>query len=276
MGGVIITLKNLFDNYKEYGEIINSQKDGAIDLKNLKCTPTTMLPLLCDCKNKNLKLNNGQSAFEYLEDVLKNNELFSRLPESRIQSDETDFLAGYVSNLDPAYGSYFVLRHVISELANNVYDHARENEMDFQSYILSKSFEESKKLDIGVIDDGISIPRLFEKHGVDNENDCDSISEAIGTFSTVSDEYYERGNGLRTIVRLIAEGNNGELLIVSRNASLHIMGEKYKYYLLNEEHMFNGTLVSIRLNKSEVQNIYGLLEPQNLNYYKYDGVFYDY
>lgn len=30
------------------------------------------------------------------------------------------------------------------------------------------------------------------------------------------------------------------------------------------------------LNKSEVQNIYGLLEPQNLNYYKYDGVFYDY
>lgn len=201
---------------------------------------------MCDCKNQNLKLDNDQRAFEYLEDELKNNDLFSRLPESRIQSDETDFLAGYVGNLDPAYGSYFVLRHVISELANNVYDHAGEKRRDIQSYILSKSFEESKKLDIGVIDDGISIPRLFEKHGINNENDCHSISEAIGTFSTVSDEYYERGNGLRTIVRLIAEGNNGEFLIVSRNASLHIIGEKYKYYLMNEEHRFNGTLVSIK------------------------------
>lgn len=56
---------------------------------------------------------------------------------------------------------------------------------------------------------------------------------------------------------------------MSRNGVLHINNEGYYYYLLSDEHTFNGTLVSIRLNKYEVQNIYELLEPQKLNRYPY-------
>lgn len=260
----------------EFEEIINSKNGDEIDLKDLKFNPTAILPLLCECKNKNFKVDNNVNAFEYLENILMEDILFSGLPKSRNESDEADFLSRYVEKLDSEYGSYFVLRHIISELANNVYDHSNIGNVEVDSFILSKFHHNHKKLDVTVIDDGLSIPGLFEKSNVDFENDCQAIEKAIGTFSTVSTTAYERGNGLRTIVRLVAEGNDGEILIVSRNGCVHITGEKYWYYLLGEEHKFNGALVSIRLNKYEVQNIYELLEPQKVNNYKINGVIHDY
>ena len=245
-------------------------------MDRLKFNPTLILPLLCECKAKNLKVDSDENAFEFLENMLKEDILFAALPKSRKESDEMDFLSEYVEKLDSEYGSYFVLRHIISELANNVYDHSNIGNVEVDSFILSKFHHNHKKLDVSVIDDGVSIPGLFEKFNVDFENDCQAIEKAIGTFSTVSTTAYERGNGLRTIVRLVAEGNGGEILIVSRNGCAHITGEKYEYYLLGEEHRFNGTLVSIRLNKYEVQNIYELLEPQKINNYKINGVIHDY
>ena len=270
-----MALKNLFDNYVEFEEIIDYENEGIIDLDGVELNPTTVLPLLCECRNQNLKIFNDD-AFGYLENKLNRDILFSKLPESRNESDKLDFLTNYVENLDSEYGSYFVLRHIISELANNVYDHSRIENEYVQSYIFAKLHVGSKKLDISVVDDGVSIPKLFEKSNVSFENDCKALEMAIGTFSTVSDNDYERGNGLRTIVRFVAEGNGGEILIVSRNAGLHICGENYRYYLFDKKHTFNGTLVSIRLNKFEVQNIYSLLEPQNLNNYKYEGLNHDY
>ncbi len=270
-----MTLKSLFDNYKEFEEIIKHQNNGTIDLKDVKLNPTTVLPLLCECKNNHLKIFNGENAFQYLENRLNNDMFFSKLPKSRIESDETDFLTNFVENLDSEYGGYFVLRHTISELANNVYDHSKIEISGGQSYIFAKLHEDYKKLDLCVIDDGLSIPRLFEKSNVSFENDCKALEMAINVFSTVSSNDYERGNGLRTIVRLIAEGNGGEILIVSRNAGLHICGKNYRYYSFDDEFGFDGTLVSIRLNKFEVQNIYELLEPQKLNNYKYNGAIYD-
>ena len=207
---------------------------------------------------------------------IKLSNYFSKLPKSRIESDKTQFIGNYVENLDSTYGSYFVLRHVISELSNNVYDHSKDEHKDLQSYIYSKLNQKHNKLDISVVDDGISIPELFDKNDVHFENDCHAIGKAIGPFSTVSDNLYERGNGLRTVVRLISEGNGGEILIVSRGGAFHIINEKFKYYLLHEKHKFNGTLVSIRVNKYKVQYIYDLLELNKLNYYTYNGEIHDY
>lgn len=266
--GVSITLKNLFDNYKEFEEIVKDKTKKEIDLRNLNSNPTTILPLLCGCKNRDLKVD-GANAYKHLKRQLKSNELFDELPKSRIESDEIDFITKYMENLDSSYGSYFALRHIVSELANNVYDHARGENDVIDSFIFSKHYPNLKKLDICVVDDGLSIPGLFDKSNVSFIDDCHALEKAIGTFSTVSDTFFERGNGLRTITRLVAEGNGGELLLVSRNGLLHICGENYNYFLLDEKHTFNGTLVCLRLNRYEIQNIYQLLEPQKLNSYKY-------
>lgn len=68
----------------------------------------------------------------------------------------------------------------------------------------------------------MSIPGRFEKSNVDFLDDCNAIEKAINNFSKVSENPYERGNGLWTTIRLIIEGNGGEILIVSRNALLYI------------------------------------------------------
>ena len=245
IGGVSITLENLFDNYREFEKIVeNKTENDEIDLSDLELNPTTILPLLSVSKKENL-IFSCENSYDYLLNVLKGDELFSQLPKSRIESDSSDFISGYMDKLDSDYGSYFALRHIISELTNNVYDHAKPNSHDLNSYIFSKLDNNLKKLDICVIDDGLSIPGLFELANVNFKNDCHALEKAIGAFSTVSDTFYERGNGLRTIVRLVVEGNGGELLLVSRNGLLHINNEKYKYYLLNDEHKFNGTLVAL-------------------------------
>lgn len=275
LGGVNITLENLFDNYKEFEEIMQGKKDDVIDLENLKCNPTTVLPLLCECKNKNLKLETGDSAFDYLVSLLQKNKLFSILPKSRMENDEIDFITNYMDNLNSEYCGYYALRNIIAEIVNNVYDHSRSDSEDIQSYILSNRENIHKKLDIAVVDDGISIPGLFEKLAVDFDNDCHAIEKAIGVFSTISDSEFERGNGLWTIIRLVAEGNGGEILLISRAGCLHICGEDYKYYLFKDKHIFKGTLVCVRLNKYEIQNIYELIDFIKPGRYKL-GVIHDY
>ena len=90
--GVNMALKNLFDNYMEFEEIINRKNDGNVDLGDVELNPTSMFPLLCICMNQNLKLLNGEDAFEYFEKKLNGNQLFSKLPKFRTESDESDFL----------------------------------------------------------------------------------------------------------------------------------------------------------------------------------------
>lgn len=233
-------------------------------MENNGLTPTIALLLLCVSKNQDSKIEETNMR-QFLND--KFGDELSRLPKSRIESDELDFITGYMQKLNSEYGGYFVLRTIISELANNVYDHSGDKN-NVHSYICSKLHQNENKLDISIIDDGLSISGRFEISNVDFTHDCSALEMAIGTFSTVSDADFERGNGLWTIIRLIAEGNGGEILIVSRRACLHIIGEKYRYYLLNEEHIFNGTLVSVRLNSYEVQNVYDLIEFNKPNSYK--------
>ncbi len=265
----------MFDNYEEFEEIKNCKYDEKLDFKNLKFNPATILPLVCTCNGINSKSENFGDLCTHLREIMDKNQLFSKLPDSREDSDDLDFLTNYMMNLEHNYGGYFAMRIIISELANNVYDHSRSGNEDLQSYIFSNLDEETNKLDICVVDDGVSIPGLFEISNVDFDNDCHAIEKAIGVFSTIPNSQFERGNGLWTIIRLVVEGNGGELLLISRAGCLHIFGENYRYYLLSDEHIFNGTLVCVRLNDYEVQNIYDLIEFNKPNSYKLEN-FYDY
>ena len=77
------------------------------------------------------------------------------------------------------------------------------------------------------MDNGLSIPGRFDKSNVDFIDDCNAIEKAINNVSTVSDNPYERGNGLWATIRLVIEGNGGEILIVSRNVLLYIAQAYY-------------------------------------------------
>ena len=50
-----MALKNLFDNYKEFEEIINKENEGIIDLDGVELNPTLLLMLEVYCKNNGKK-----------------------------------------------------------------------------------------------------------------------------------------------------------------------------------------------------------------------------
>ena len=46
----------------EFEEIIECKNGCEIDLEYIELNPTTILPLLCECKNQNLKLENANGT----------------------------------------------------------------------------------------------------------------------------------------------------------------------------------------------------------------------
>lgn len=71
-------------------------------------------------------------------------------------------------------------------------------------------------------------------------------------------------------MRLVIEGNGGSALIVSRNGCLHIKSkDNFKYYSLNNNNIFKGTLVSLRFNKNPVEDFYSFIEINRGIQYKY-------
>ena len=60
---------------------------------------------------------------------------------------------------------------------------------------------------------------------------------------------------------MVVEKNGGSALIVSRNGCLHIQNSKrYKYRLLDNQHIFKGTLIAVRLKNKLVEDYYGTIE----------------
>lgn len=254
-----MTLKTLFGNYKEFEEIIKHKNDETIDLEDVELNPTLFLLLKFYCRNNNKILLNDERNLK-----------FFNLPSSKFEQQNINFIDKVMDNLNTEYGGNFVLRHILSELTYNIHEHAFENNQKTDAAIAIQ-FQSENKLEISIMDNGLSIPGRFDKSNVSFTDDCNAIEKAINNFSTASENPYERGNGLWTTIRLVIEGNGGEILIISRNALLHITNEDYKYDLLDNGKFFNGTLISIRLNKFEVQNIYDLIELHKNNFYKYGG-----
>lgn len=237
----------MFDNYKEFEEIISNNKYCE------ELTPTLSLLML------------------YSDDVNLKDVDVIKLPKSKEKQQDLNLIDKLMEDLDSKYCGEFVLRHILSELTYNVHEHAFGENSKTDAYIAFKEFPKEELLEICIVDFGLSIPGRFDVSNVDYIDDCNAIEKAINNFSTASTNPYERGNGLWTTIRFVIEGNGGEILLISRKGLLHITKDSYKYQLLNDEKIFKGTLISIRLNKSEVQNVYELIELHRHNFYKYGG-----
>ena len=246
----------MFDNYKEFEEIVKKRNgENEIESDEIDFTPTNAI------------LINYYFGCKKWDDDLK----IIRLPKSKEKQQDMNFVDNIMGCLNEKYGGSFVLRHIFSELTYNVHEHAFDDNSDTVACIALKEFSNEEMLEICIADYGLSIPGKFDNSNVKFSDDCNAIEKAINNFSTASNNPYERGNGLWTTIRLIIEGNEGEMLIISRKGLLYINQSDYEYRLLDAEKMFNGTLISIRLNKNEVQNIYDLIELPKKNFYRYEG-----
>lgn len=78
---------------------------------------------------------------------------------------------------------------------------------------------------------------------------------------------YQRGNGIRTVINKLITENNGEALIASRNAYIHIQSKtKYEYKSCEP---LKGTLITLRLKQNRVKQFMDLGEMMFPNPYRY-------
>ncbi|KZX11097.1 hypothetical protein MBFIL_15290 [Methanobrevibacter filiformis] len=259
------------DNYEDGSESIDTSDYSYL-------APTTLIPLLCNINKYNLKkIHTHQNTEKYVKEILNMKSTLTRTPYMVLPHNEKDRQNKELSHkmalrINEDYGGFYVLRHIISELTNNIYNHTSfEDGYANQGYTYAQEYPNLKMLDICVMDDGLSIPGRFKKSGIEFTDECHAIEKAISNLSTVSKNPHERGNGLWTTVKLVVEGNKGSVLIVSDKGCLHINGiEDYKYKVLHNKNKFKGTLISVRLNKNKVQHVYDLMETFTGNPYKYN------
>lgn len=249
-------------NYCNLKEI--ALKTGTLDLSDIKWFfPTCLLPLgvfikehkeICVIPPKLLevskyikiimkgKINILKKSFIPIIEILPNQKFIEKILEP------------FYSNHNVYVGGPNAFRYPIGELIDNVYEHSKFS----ISYLMAQQYEKMRFTEVGIIDNGISIPGSYENKG-HKFNDTEALKEAVlKGLSTKSDE---RGHGLNDSLKVLREGLNGNCLIVSRGAGLIANKSNLTFYELEKGNIFKGTLISARIpyNLGEV-NIYDFIK----------------
>ncbi len=129
-------------------------------------------------------------------------------------------ISGHIEDkIDKNFG--FSINYLLAELSDNIEQHSQFT----QASIMTQYYSDKKYIDVGIFDNGITIPTLFEKKGLKFSDDCDAIKKAIEGVSTKEEQ--GRGFGLKTSKNLVLEGLNGEMYIISKKGAL-ILNPKNK------------------------------------------------
>lgn len=137
--------------------------------------------------------------------------------------------------------------YLLGESVDNIDQHSNFSHVS----IIAHYNKNKKEINIGIFDDGITIPGAFEARSISIKDDSDAIKQALEGKSTKKEE--GRGTGLRSSKKLVEEGLNGHFFTISRKGLVH----KNTIKILDKK--LNGTLIYIRFKDPQ----------QSLNIYKY-------
>lgn len=132
------------------------------------------------------------------------------------------------------------VNYLLGELLDNVDQHSEFT----HASVMAQFFPQKNMIDIGVIDNGISIPTLFEKNNYSFNNDPDAIRAAIDGLSTRGED--NRGHGLSSIRRIANEGLNGSCYVISRKGLLSINPDNSRNPYIFKDIIYKGTMVYLR------------------------------
>ena len=277
---MIFERNSLLLDFLKYDSIISNYDGGNyLDTSMYSfLAPTTLIPLLNFIDEKNITLKNHPRTRKYVDNIINrktintNTEYKVLLPKTMEERQDLAIVENMVNNINSDYNSY-IIKHTLNEMINNIYEHSPFGENSTKkAYIYAQEYPNPGKLDICIRDDGLSIGGNFRLKGV-NIDDCEALFKATSKNSTSEEkEEKDKGNGLWTTIRLVVEGNGGNILIVSGKSYLYIESrKKYTYGKLTENY-FKGAMISVRLFKRDfLMHLYGedsLLEPNRIPRYE--------
>lgn len=139
------------------------------------------------------------------------------------------------------------LSYLFGELVGNITDHSECK----YGCIFSQYYASNNKLEICIIDDGITIGGSYIKAGIANQEDttdAKAIERAINGISTKNLPNAEnRGYGLSTSMNMIVNGLGGAFFILSGGAFFRYTKDKKELVELPEEYVYNGTAILLNI-----------------------------
>ncbi|MFC1682139.1 ATP-binding protein [Nanoarchaeota archaeon] len=146
--------------------------------------------------------------------------------------------------------------YILGELTDNIEQHSQFT----HASIMAQYFPNKEYLDIGILDNGLSIPGVFEKNKIPFSKDCEAVDNALKGTTTKKEEG-TRGFGLSSSKKIIRDLIDGELHIISRKGAIIFEPESFSKKYEFDKNSLKGTMIYMRLNiPSKRLNIYPYLE----------------
>jgi hypothetical protein len=174
--------------------------------------------------------------------------------KNQVNKEANELLKKVKDKIPEEFGSS--VQYILGELSDNVDEHSQ---FTFAS-LMAQYYPHKEHLDITVLDNGISIPLLFEKNKINFSKDSEAILKAISGEVTTKKQEEMRGYGLKSCKDIAVGGISGELHILSRNGAILIKSKKEPQLYDFEDVGLKGTFLYFRLKTPKKKvNIYPYL-----------------
>lgn len=290
-----MSLPSLLNDYTKYLRIDKDPKMDSLDLKHIRfVSPASFLPALYLAQSLNIhpfNIDFNDHAYDHGMKILgysrSNNNLIPRIIANIGKYDDKaknkiitsidnrirQLLFRNNNNEYVEYGNEETFRYVTGEMLSNVEQHSNADKL----YSYSQLYPNQGYAEVGILDDGITIPGRYEKlypqfidqeiNPYDFNDDCDALDRCLNGISTKqgfirSMEFIDNpsemekndnlGMGLNTSIRVITEGLGGSFLIASREGICHVTPNKKEFIKVENNNIFKGTFVCVRFKKVEL------------------------
>jgi len=261
--GIFNRIEELIDNLEELENAVLSG-DKYVELQEVNfITPLSILPLaIYSCQN-NIFINCTEISYSinnYLETICFPQGLtelptqqkrylpITRLPpveENAVLGRYEDSILSQTAECDCITSFRNSLKHLTSELVNNVNEHAKIDHY----WLLAQYYKNNNTCEIVLADCGIGYRESYVNTEFEVDNDTDAIINALEGKSSKK-KPKERGYGIPTIENLFVNGYGGKLVIISGNSGIYYKKDERTKFDLKS--YWQGSLVGINFNLKTV------------------------
>lgn len=253
-------------------ELMNDHKEITLDFREvdwiLPCSALLLSSKVIELSNKGTKFYyfgpNNEKVNSYLNEIgfpfgsELNGETFSPIKHFTYNENVNNEVVKVIEYIEDKIPNKFggSIPYIIAELSDNIDQHSKFT----NASIMAQYYPKKKYVDIGILDNGLTIPLVFEEHNIKFKKDSEAIKKALSGTTTKNEEP-ARGYGLSSSKKIINNALNGELHIFSRKGNIILTPNTEIEFNDFRDLELKGTLLYMRLYTPKKHlNIYNYLE----------------
>ena len=257
---------------KEMENLSQKSKKISLDFSEIQwilpCSALLLGGKIDEIKNKGIKINyivpENENVKKYFLDIgfpfgtTKQGDTYYPINHFNNKENINEKINMLVESMSKKIPEEFgdSIPYLLAELTDNIEQHSQFT----HASIMAQYFPKKNYIDIGILDNGLSIPCVFEKNKISFSKDYEAIDKALKGTTTKKEDGL-RGYGLQSSKKIVRDLIDGELHIISRKGAIIFKPDFFSQKCELAKNSLGGTLIYMRLNTpSKSLNIYPHLE----------------